>query len=271
MKNFFFTALFLSCIYCFLPDKKTSQPVDNQLVARDTVAEIPIPEVKQIELTPINNAAEKPVKNALSVDYLMGKFDPDTHTDFIEIDKKYAVREDMFLRKEAYEAYKKMYAAAEKEGVKLTVVSATRNFKNQKNIWETKWQNLIIKDPTERALKILEFSSMPGSSRHHWGTDIDIVNLSNAYFDKNGGKKIYAWLLKHAAKYGFCQPYTAGRPSGYHEEKWHWTYMPLSKDFTKYAENNLKNEMIKGFIGSETAVSIDIVKNYVLGINKNCF
>jgi hypothetical protein len=47
--------------------------------------------------------------------------------------------------------------------------------------------------------------------------------------------------------------------------------MPLSKDFTKYAESHLKNEMIKGFIGSETAVSIDIVKNYVLGINKSCF
>jgi hypothetical protein len=47
--------------------------------------------------------------------------------------------------------------------------------------------------------------------------------------------------------------------------------MGLSKDFTHFAEKNLKNEMIKGFIGSETAVSIDIVKNYVLGINRNCF
>lgn len=215
-------------------------------------------------------ASEK--MQGLTTDYLMGKFDPATSTDFVEVERKYAVREAMYLRKETYEAFKKMYAAAEKEGFKLTVLSATRHFTNQKNIWETKWHKLqnTVADPTARARKILEYSSMPGSSRHHWGTDIDLANLTNAYFDTGNGKKMYAWMLKNAASFGFCQPYTAGRPTGYFEEKWHWSYMPLSKKMTDFAEKNLKNEMIKGFLGSETAVDIDIVKNYVLGINNGC-
>ena len=150
---------------------------------------------------------------------------------------------------------------------------ATRNFNYQKGIWEKKWADLSkkITHPTARAKNILQFSAMPGSSRHHWGTDIDFDNLSNDYFEKGAGKKIFDWMKKNAPLYGFCQPYTAGRPAGYNEEKWHWTYTPLSKELTEFAQKNLKNEQITGFNGAETAVKIDIVKNYVLGINRNCF
>ena len=210
-------------------------------------------------------------KPTVTADYLMGKFDPIKHADFILIEKKYAVKPDMYLRKETYEAYKKMADAAEKEGVKLTIISATRNFDYQKMIWETKFNALKDKTAWARAKKILQYSAMPGSSRHHWGTDIDLNNLENSHFEKGDGKKIYDWLLKHAAEYGFCQPYTAGRPTGYKEEKWHWTYMPLSKDFTNIAGKYLKNEMISGFKGAESATQIDVVKNYILGINKECW
>jgi zinc D-Ala-D-Ala carboxypeptidase len=211
-----------------------------------------------------------PEPQTVTADYLMGKFDPATHADFVAIDKKYASKPDMCLRKETYEAFLKMAKAAEKDSIKLIILSATRNFDYQKNIWETKWKNLKDATAEARAKKILEYSAMPGASRHHWGTDIDLNNLSNPFFEKNGGKKIYDWLQKNAATYGFCQPYTAGRPTGYKEEKWHWTYMPLSKDFTSIAGKYLKNEMITGFSGSETAVKLDIVNNYILGINQSC-
>lgn len=206
----------------------------------------------------------------VTTDYLMGKFDPAKHKDFTVIEKKYAVKPDMYLRKEAYESYKKMAEAAEKEGIKLTIISATRNFDYQKGIWENKWNALKDKTASARAKKILQYSSMPGSSRHHWGTDIDLNDLNNIHFEKGEGKKIYDWLLDHAAEYGFCQPYTAGRPTGYKEEKWHWSFMPLSKDFTAIAGKYLKNNMIMGFKGAESATQIDVVKNYVLGINKDC-
>ena len=76
-----------------------------------------------------------------------------------------------------------------------------------------------------------------------------------------------------AARFGFCQPYTPkgeNRPYGYNEEKWHWSYMPLSKTFTQQAGLHLKDKMIKGFEGAETAVDIQVIKHFVLGINSAC-
>jgi LAS superfamily LD-carboxypeptidase LdcB len=210
-------------------------------------------------------------KQAITADYLMGKFDPAKHADFCKIDIQYATKPDMYLRKEAYEAFVKMAEAAQKEGLKLSILSATRNFEYQKKIWDVKFERLKDKTAWARVKKILQYSAMPGSSRHHWGTDIDMNNLVNAHFEKGDGKKIYDWLSKNAASYGFCQPYTAGRATGYKEEKWHWSYMPLSKDFTAIAGKYLKNNMIVGFKGAEMASQIDIVNNYILGINKGCY
>jgi zinc D-Ala-D-Ala carboxypeptidase len=218
-----------------------------------------------------------------SLAYIMGKFEPATHPDFALIAPNYANRTGMYMRKDAYDAFRRMHTAAQAEGVKLFIVSAARNFDRQQEIWEAKWtgaravdgQNIAetIPDPVKRALKILEFSSMPGSSRHHWGTDIDINALTDSYFTQGEGKKVYAWLSAHAAEYGFCQPYTpfgSDRQSGYFEEKWHWSYMPVSAVLTSQAEKQLNNKMISGFKGAETAEKIGIVEKYVLGINPNC-
>ncbi|MEO6757878.1 MAG: M15 family metallopeptidase, partial [Saprospiraceae bacterium] len=153
------------------------------------------------------------------------------------------------------------------------IISSTRTFAQQKTIWEGKWTR-FAKDapaPKDRALKILEYSSMPGSSRHHWGTDMDLNDLNNSAFEPGGKyEKVYAWLLEHAGEYGFGQPYTAGRPNGYHEEKWHWSYLPLARPFLAQYRQRLNEKDISGFEGSETATEIGIVKNYVLGINPDC-
>lgn len=213
--------------------------------------------------------------------YVMGQFDPAQHPDFVLIDAQYSNRSDRYLHKDTYAAFKRMYEAAMTDGVKLTIVSAARNFEVQKSIWEAKWNgsrkiengkdaSKAYPDPKTRALKILEFSSMPGSSRHHWGTDIDLINLNNEYFDNGEGKKAYDWLLANAATYGFCQPYTAGRPHGYHEERWHWSFLPLAQPLTALARLQLKDSMIEGFEGAEVAEAIGIVEKYVLGINLEC-
>jgi zinc D-Ala-D-Ala carboxypeptidase len=222
------------------------------------------------------------IVDTVSVAYLMGKFEPSTHQDFTKISTDFTDKKDAYLRKEAYDAFLRMAAAAQKEKVQLKILSATRNFNRQKKIWQDKWRGLVtvedgtkvsaIKDTTKRALKILLFSAMPGTSRHHWGTDIDLNYLSDDYFTHGQGEKIYQWLTTHAAEYGFCQPYSskANGRAGYNEEKWHWTYMPLSAPFTAAAEKKMKNEMIDGFDGAGTAAQIDVVKKYVLGINQDC-
>ena len=207
------------------------------------------------------------------VDYLLGKFDPAVHPDFVKVGKPYTDRPGMMLRKESFEAFKKMWEAAQKENISLKIISSTRNFGQQKNIWEGKWERFAKSAPLpkDRALKILEFSSMPGSSRHHWGSDIDLNDLNNAAFETGGKyRKVYDWLNEHAHEYGFCQPYTAGRTQGYHEEKWHWSYSPLSKPFLEEYRKTITEKDITGFKGAELAAEIGIVQYYVAGINENC-
>jgi zinc D-Ala-D-Ala carboxypeptidase len=225
-----------------------------------------------------------PLETGFDLDYVMGKFDPATHPDFVLIQAQYANREGMYLHREAYDAFLRMHAAAKKEGLELRILSAARNFDYQKGIWEAKWTGAravengkdaakAYPDPELRALKILEYSSMPGTSRHHWGTDMDLNALNNEYFETGYGQRLYQWLVQNAPAFGFCQPYTPKgdkRPDGYNEEKWHWSYLPLSRPLAQLAREQLKNEMIEGFKGAEVAVRIGVVQKYVLGINEEC-
>lgn len=226
-------------------------------------------------------AADTPPRYDL--DYVMGKFEPAEHADFVRIEARYADRSDRYMHREAYEAFVRMHDAAASEGVALKIISAARSFQYQKGIWEKKWtgERLVdgkdlsktLPDPVARARKILEYSSMPGSSRHHWGTDIDINSLENSYFGKGKGLKEYTWLKAHASEYGFCQVYTEfgeTRTTGYFAEKWHWSYMPLARELTNLAESELRDEMLQGFKGQEATKGIGIVKNYVLGVDQEC-
>lgn len=227
---------------------------------------------------------DKKVMSEVSLKDVMGQFDPIKDARFVRIPSKYSDRNDRFMQKKALEAFEQMWNAAKMDGVTLKILSATRNFNYQKGIWERKWtgqttlsnginlKNYTISD-VDKAKMILLYSSMPGTSRHHWGTDIDLNAFNNEYFEKGQGKKIYAWLTIHAHKYGFCQPYTSkgtDRPNGYEEEKWHWSYMPIAKNYLNKARDTMRDELLTGFKGSHTAQEIGVVKNYIFGVHKNC-
>lgn len=211
--------------------------------------------------------------------YLLGKFDPATHPQFIKLSDEHTrgSARGAYLRKETYEAFVKMSEAALKDSVKLVIISATRNFDSQKRIWENKWNGKVqvegkdlttVHDPKERARLILLYSSMPSTSRHHWGTDMDLNNLNNKFFDSGEGLKIYTWLKAHGAEYGFCQPYTTkeGGRTGYEEERWHWSYLPLSGEFLNQYKKEVTYKDITGFEGSEVAKPMGVIKNYVEGV-----
>lgn len=225
------------------------------------------------------------IDSSFTLDYLRGKFVPSKHPDFIKIPRAYTDKEQTYyLRKDVWEAYKEMADSAKVDGVELVIRSATRNFARQKTIWEGKWtgkrlingnENAASKYPIakERALQILLYSSMPGTSRHHWGTDIDLNNFNNSWFEKGKGLKLYKWLEANAATYGFCQPYSPKgdeRPYGYEEEKWHWSYVPIAQQLTALAQTQLKDEDINGFEGADSAVDIGVVEKYILGVSKAC-
>jgi LAS superfamily LD-carboxypeptidase LdcB len=241
-------------------------------------------QVKSAELTQ-NEVIKKEVLDTMGLDYIMGKFDPKTHPKFTLIPNKYADRAGLYLRAEVLEAYLAMYDKAKAEGINFVIKSATRNFDYQKGIWERKWTGVTtlsdgtnLKNSTlsdaDKALKILEYSSMPGTSRHHWGTDFDLNAFENDYFKTGKGKKEYDWLTDNGPTFGFVQVYTQKgpqRPDGYNEEKWHWSYKPIASQLLSEAKDYLTNNHIKGFKGAATAQEIDVVSKYILGVNKACY
>jgi LAS superfamily LD-carboxypeptidase LdcB len=217
------------------------------------------------------------------LEYLLGKVKPSSDTLFKAIPQAWTSKSGIYMHRDAWEAFSRMRAAAEKDGVKLTIVSAFRSFSDQKGIWENKWNGSTLvegkslaqthPDPQKRALKILEFSSMPGTSRHHWGTDLDLNALTNDYFREGVGKKVYDWLTAHAAEYGFCQvysPHGPDRPTGYNEERWHWSYLPVASKYLAAYPTQVGYEHLNGFTGWETAQQIDVIPKYVQGINPAC-
>lgn len=206
-----------------------------------------------------------------SVDELTGRFDPSKHQDFVRIQSAHTSKENIYLRKESYEAFVKMYDAAKKEGIRLTIISATRNFDYQKGIWEKKWLREKYKgwSDFDKVKDILSYSSMPGTSRHHWGTDVDFNSVDPKFFASGEGKKLYDWLLIHASEYGFAQTYThkkSGR-TGYEEEKWHWSYMPLASEMLKDYNTRVKYEDLHGFHGAEQADDLKVFETFVNGID----
>lgn len=215
--------------------------------------------------------------------YLTGRIHYDKYPDFVKIETAHTTKTDEYIRADVYESFKNMRGAALRDGVTLTIVSGARNFERQKGIWEAKWngeravegKNLArdVKDPNERARLILLYSSMPSTSRHHWGTDIDINSLEDAYFLSGKGKKEYEWLTAHAGEYGFCQVYSKKgeeRPHGYEEEKWHWSYMPVASVLLANYNKTVTPADIKDFAGSTVVVSLKVIERYVNGINPMC-
>lgn len=100
------------------------------------------------------------------------------------------------LRPLVYESFLSLQEKASKVGINLQSVSTYRNFEAQKNIWNLKatGQRTLL-DSNGVALDfeylesfdiikaILRWSAFPGLSRHHWGTDLDVIDQH--YLDKN--------------------------------------------------------------------------------------
>jgi len=157
------------------------------------------------------------------------------------------------LQEETKTAFLKMQKDALKEGVSIQIVSAYRSFNAQKNIWNRKYRKFISEgySPEKAIAKIIEYSTLPGTSRHHWGTDFDIVDRSKPfpkrvltvenYSEENVYSKLKNWMNENSEKYGFYLVYTNDVDrKGFKYEPWHYSYKPLSKKcLYKFLEINL--------------------------------
>lgn len=209
--------------------------------------------------------------SSLSKEFIMGKFNPSQDPRFMIVPPAICSK-SMYLQKQVVAAFRSMKTAAKLAGVDLKIISGTRNFWEQKAIWERKWTANVGRfgQGVENARHILKYSSMPGSSRHHWGTDIDINSLEPVYFRSGRGLTEINWLRNHAKEYGFCEVYSprsAVRHVGYEPEAWHWSYMPLASTYLTYYKSEVSTRDFQGFYGSQWAGTLRIIEDYVQGIN----
>ncbi|WP_228290748.1 M15 family metallopeptidase [Shewanella cyperi] len=148
-------------------------------------------------------------------------------------------------------AFEAMAIAARNEGIAIAIASGYRSFERQLAIWNAKAggkRPLLDRngtaidpaslDPQQLMEAILLWSALPGTSRHHWGTDLDVfdcnritkaeLQLVPAEYQQTGPcGALHDWLNAHAHEYGFFFPYQAGL-SGVSAEPWHLSYAPLA-------------------------------------------
>ena len=259
----------------------TSQTVENETdslsIGIDSVKIVEedklVLTAEEIEKLKMKEEYEFWISENVNKDFLLGNVTRLDNPLFVKVGNAYTER-NIYLLHPVYEAYKKMYEAALADSVKLIITSGHRTFLEQIYEWELRWKNprteITFESDVEKAKYLLQYRSMPGTTRHHWGTDIDLNSFELAYYESKEGQKVYNWLKKNAPAYGFYQPYTPfdeKRRAGYQEEKWHWSYKPLAQlMLIKYLELVSIND-ICGFEGDATAKKLPIVSVWVCGIN----
>jgi LAS superfamily LD-carboxypeptidase LdcB len=145
-----------------------------------------------------------------------------------------------------------MRAAAAADGIDLVAFSSFRDFDRQLSIWNAKFRgdrpmqdragralNPGTLSPAERVAAILWWSALPGASRHHWGTDFDVMDLAAlppgyriqvvpAEYQAGGPfHRLTTWLDAHMHAFGFFRPYATDR-GGVSPEPWHLSYAPVA-------------------------------------------
>jgi hypothetical protein len=189
------------------------------------------------------------------------------------------------MQRDTARALKLMQETAKKDGIEIKVVSAFRSFDRQKEIFENKFKRFTAQGNTlEQAVnRIIEYSTLPGTSRHHWGTDLDLIDggvtapesvlESRHYYGSGVFCALREWLEANAAHYGFYQVYT-NHPDrkGFAHEPWHYSYAPVSipmlKAFMKLdLEAILSEEKILGASVISGSFLAEYRKKHLLDIN----
>jgi LAS superfamily LD-carboxypeptidase LdcB len=144
-------------------------------------------------------------------------------------------------------------------GFDLQIASGFRGFERQLSIWNAKalgsrpvldlaGNPLDVHQMTEEELlfAILNWSALPGASRHHWGTDVDVYDAAampsnyqlQLTYEETLGEGVFArfhlWLSEYLKKVEqhFFRPYLKN-VGGIAPEPWHLSYAPLADEFAK--------------------------------------
>ena len=170
------------------------------------------------------------------------------------------LNEHFLIHKDALTPFQKLQELAHKNGFDLRPVSTYRNFERQMSIWNQKasGKRPLLKDdgtelkfdelsPKEIVFSIMRWSALPGFSRHHWGSDLDVYDHKKIptpdyqleltpqevklYFSN-----FHQWLdqlIQRDQSFGFYRPYSKDL-GGVAPEKWHLSFHPTANQFESY-------------------------------------
>lgn len=186
------------------------------------------------------------------------------------------------LQTEVLGAFLELARRAEDAGFDLCIASGFRSFERQLKIWNDKLsgQRRVLDDRgqpvdigslegLDQLVAVMRFSAMPGASRHHWGTDIDIYD-ARAMPDRSqlqllatevdtGGvfAPMHDWLDEQIAagdSCGFFRPYGEDL-GGVAVERWHLSYAPVALQ----CQRQLSMELLQGVIGGADILGRDLI------------
>ncbi len=169
--------------------------------------------------------------------------------------------------------------AALADGIDLVPQSGFRDFSRQLAIWNGKYNGtrpmidaagrsieVAALSASERIDAILVWSALPGASRHHWGTDVDLIDrsaippgyhiqLTQEEFAPPGPfAALAAWLQTNAARFGFFRPFR-GELSGVAPEPWHFSFAPIAE----FARRQLTPEVLRAALANTPLLGKDTV------------
>ena len=184
----------------------------------------------------------------MNIDILLGK----TTEHLVPLDgTKYLIHHQMlgdFLR---------LQKEAKLHGFDLQIISAFRDYERQLKIWNLKasGERPLLDDqerplvfaelsPLQIMMAILRWSALPGSSRHHWGTDIDVFDantqtpeevklIPSETISSGPAARLHEWLdsrISTNTAFGFYRPYATDL-GGVSPERWHLSYYSLSRRY----------------------------------------
>lgn len=165
------------------------------------------------------------------------------------------INEHHLLHQQVIPAFTQLKAAMATDGIHLAVVSAWRSFEHQARIWQAKCYghrpvynlqqakvDITQLEGLAKLEAIMLYSALPGASRHHWGTDLDVYDaaavpetyrpaLLTAEYSAGGPfYKLSQWLERYAADFNFFLPYQHYQ-GGIAAEPWHLSYAPIAASY----------------------------------------
>jgi len=182
------------------------------------------------------------------------------------------------------------------EGFDPEIFSGFRSFDRQLAIWNNKAtgkravldSNAATIDierlsDKELTFAILRWSALPGASRHHWGTDLDVIDAAarpEGYEvelipeEVNSGGMfgpLHDWLDHNMAKFGFFRPYERDL-GGVATERWHLSHAPVSTAFKRHLSIDVLRDTIAQsgieLKGAVLASLEEIYERFVININE---